>query len=79
VGIKRPNALERTYFPYNTTFRQAFRIRFPKANADGRPTISPKAKWFGIRFAGVQGNSELIWKLDDGKATAPGTNVAELR
>ncbi len=78
VAIKRPNALERTYFPYNTKFRQAFRIRFPRVNGDGRPTISGKAKWFGVRFAGAQGNSELIWKLDDEKA-APQTNVAELR
>ena len=65
-AIKKPNALERTYFPYNTVFRQTFRIRFPRATVDGRPTISPKAKWFGLRFAGAQGNNELIWKLEDG-------------
>ena len=65
TAIKRPNALERTYFPYNTAFRQAFRIRFPRVSGDGKPTISASAKWFGIRFAGAQGNSELIWKLED--------------
>jgi hypothetical protein len=64
VAVKKPNALERNYFPYNTTFRQAFRIRFPPLTADGRPTISPQAKWFGLRFAGAQGNSELVWQLD---------------
>jgi hypothetical protein len=37
---------------------------------DGRPTISPAARWFGLRFAGAQGYEELIWELDDGKAAA---------
>jgi hypothetical protein len=71
VAIKRPNAIERNYFPYNTVFRQAFRIRFPRISGDGRPTISSKAKWFGLRFAGAQGNSELIWKIDDLNAAEP--------
>lgn len=68
TAIKKPNALERNYFPYNTVFRQAFRIRFPRTSADGRPTISAQAKWFGLRFAGAQGNNELIWKLEDGSS-----------
>jgi hypothetical protein len=67
IAIKKPNAIERNYFPYNTVFRQAFRIRFPKTNVEGRPTISPQAKWFGLRFAGAQGNSELVWQLDASK------------
>jgi hypothetical protein len=62
--IIRPNALERTYYPYNTVWRLAFRIRFPRVLPDGRPTISPSAKWFGLRFAGAQGNSELIWNVE---------------
>jgi hypothetical protein len=71
IAIKRPNALERNYFPYNTVFRQAFRIRFPRVAADGRPTISASAKWFGLRFAGSQGNTELIWKLEDASPAEP--------
>jgi hypothetical protein len=67
LAIRRPNAIERNYFPYNTIFRQAFRIRFPRANADGRPTISPTAKWFGLRFAGARGNSQLTWRIDTRK------------
>jgi hypothetical protein len=78
TAIKRPNALERNYFPYNTPFRQAFRIRFPRVSGDGRPTISASAKWFGLRFAGARGNSELIWKLEDG-ALSPPQAVAEAR
>ena len=64
VAIKKPNALERVYYPYNTVWRLAFRIRFPRTTTDGRPTISDRARWFGLRFAGAQGNSELIWQLE---------------
>lgn len=65
IAITKPNALERTYFPYNTTYRQAFRIRFPHAKASGTPTISPDATWVGLRFAGAQGNNELVWTLKE--------------
>ena len=64
IAIRKPNSLERTYFPYNTVWRQGFRIRFPRVKPDGGPTISPRAKWFGLRFAGAQGNTELVWQLE---------------
>src|SRR5258708_3838377 len=51
IAIKKPNAIERTYFPYNTVFHRAFRITFPRTSSDGRPTISDDAEWFGLRFA----------------------------
>jgi hypothetical protein len=63
ASIKRPTALERTYFPYNTVFRQSYRIRFPRSTGDGRPTIAPDAAWFGLRFAGPRGSSQLVWGL----------------
>jgi len=75
IAIKKPNALERTYFPYSTVHRLAFRIRFPLATVDGRPTISPQARWFGLRFAGAQGNSELVWNLE--RAPKSPTNGSE--
>jgi hypothetical protein len=61
--IKRPGAIELTYFPYTTPWRSAFRVRFPKVRPDGRPTISSAARWFGLRFAGAQGNDELVWEI----------------
>jgi hypothetical protein len=64
--IKRPGAIELTYFPYTSPWRSAFRILFPKVRADGRSTISPAARWFGLRFAGAQGNEELVWELREG-------------
>lgn len=70
-AIRKPNVIERVYFPYNTVYRRAFRISFPRATVDGRPTISPKAKWFGLRFAGAQGNTQLIWELEELETTPP--------
>lgn len=65
--IEKPGALERTYFPYTTVWRQAFRIHFPRANG-GKPTIAPDAKWFGLRFAGAEGNQELRWDIETNDA-----------
>jgi hypothetical protein len=65
IAVKKPNALERTYYPYNTIHRQAFRIRFPRTTPDGRATVAPSARWFGLRFAGAQGNSEIVWRLEE--------------
>ena len=62
--IVKPGALERTYFPYTTQWRQVFRLRFPRAAPDGRATIAPSTKWVGLRFAGAQGNEELRWSID---------------
>jgi hypothetical protein len=62
--IKKPGAIELTYFPYTTPWRSAFRVSFPRVRADGRPTISPQAGWFGLRFAGAQGNEALVWELE---------------
>jgi hypothetical protein len=64
--IAKPGALERTYFPYTTVWRQAFRLQFPRATPDGRPTIATDAKWFGLRFAGAEGNEELHWDVEPG-------------
>jgi len=64
--IKKPGAIELTYFPYTSPLRSAFRITFPRVRADGRPTIPPDAHWFGLRFAGPQGNKEIVWQLRGG-------------
>lgn len=65
--IKKPNTLERRYYPYNTVWRKAFRIDFPVQGKEGRPTISPDAAWVGLRFAGALGNTDLIWILKEKK------------
>jgi hypothetical protein len=74
--IKKPGAIELTYFPYTSPWRSAFRLTFPKVRPDGRSTISRQARWFGLRFAGAQGNDELVWELEPGHyapvARAPG-------
>jgi hypothetical protein len=64
--IKKPSAIELTYFPYTSPWRSAFRISFPLVRADGRPTIPRAANWFGLRFAGPQGNKEIVWQIERG-------------
>jgi hypothetical protein len=61
--VRRPGAIEQTYFPYTNPWRRAYRISFPVQRPDGQPTLSPKAKRMGLRFAGAQGNDELIWEV----------------
>lgn len=61
--VSRPGPLEIRYFPYTTVWRNVFRIQFPTTTADGRATLSPSAKWFGLRFAGAEGNEELRWEI----------------
>jgi hypothetical protein len=70
TAISRPSPLERTYFPYTSPWRLAFRIRFPVSTNHG-PTIAPDAHSVGLRFAGAQGSEELRWYLDrSGSAVA---------
>lgn len=64
LEMVKPGPLEFRYFPYTSPHRHSFRIDFPRVSADGKPTISPTAKWFGLRFAGAQGNEELRWELE---------------
>jgi len=61
VEIKRPGAIETTYFPYTTPWRRTYRVSFPATRPDGQPTISRHARSLGLRYAGAQGNEELTW------------------
>jgi hypothetical protein len=74
-AIRKPGAIERTYFPYTTPWRRAYRVRFPVARADGRRTIDPDAGWFGLRFAGAQGNQQLVWLVEAGTGKTNATNA----
>lgn len=77
LELVKPGPLEYRYFPYTSPFRHCFRIDFPRVAADGKPTISPRAKWFGLRFAGAQGNEELRWEIVSGAAKAQATALPD--
>ena len=62
--ISNPSAIELTYFPYTTPWRVVHQIRFPLMTLDGRPTVSPRAHWLGLRFAGAQGHQQLLWEIE---------------
>lgn len=61
--VARPGPLERRYFPYSTIWRNIFRIKFPTTTPGGQSTIAADARWFGLRFAGAEGNQELRWEI----------------
>ncbi len=69
-AVRKPGAVERTYFPYTNIWRQAFRVSFPVKRDDGRPTIDPGSSSFGLRFAGALGHQDLTWQLAPGGAQA---------
>lgn len=62
IPIKKPGVLERTYFPYTTSWRMVYRVRFPASTPAG-PTIAPDATLAALRFSGPLGNLELHWSL----------------
>ena len=68
LELVKPGPLEYRYFPYTSPYRHCFRIDFPRTTSDGKPTIATTAKWFGLRFAGAQGNEELRWVLETAEA-----------
>lgn len=63
INLVKPGPIEYQYFPYTSPHRHCFRIDFPRISSDGKPTIANDAKWFGLRFAGAQGNEELRWSV----------------
>jgi hypothetical protein len=69
----KPGPIEYRYFPYTSPHRHCFRIDFPRVSGDGKPTIADGSTWFGLRFAGAQGNEELRWAIE---AEAPKKTAA---
>jgi hypothetical protein len=67
--VRQPGALERTYFPYTTVWRQVYRVRFPvrvsaHGGADAEPLIGAHARYFILRFAGPIGQVDLTWNVE---------------
>lgn len=62
VAIPKPGPDLRTYFPYTTVWRQAFRVTFPVTTSKG-PTIAADATKVSLHFAGARGDQALVWEL----------------
>ncbi|NOY93566.1 MAG: hypothetical protein GXP55_20470 [Deltaproteobacteria bacterium] len=62
--VRRPGAVESTYFPSVSVQRQAFRIVFPVSHADGTPTIPMDARYVILRFTGALGSVDLRWDFE---------------
>jgi hypothetical protein len=52
-----------TFYPYANQFSRGWRIRFPRALADGTPLVRPDVKALTLRFAGPQGKIDVDWRL----------------
>ncbi len=61
--IRRPSSSTRAYYPYVTTNRMTYVIRFPRDVA-GRPVLPPGTKWFALRFDGPRGHAEMKWEIE---------------
>jgi hypothetical protein len=51
------------FYPYATIFSRGWRIRFPRAGADGTPLVGSDTKTLTLRFAGPVGVVDLVWAL----------------
>jgi hypothetical protein len=59
--VKREVDME--FYPYATIFSRGWRLRFPRALADGTPFVASDAKSLTLRFAGPVGVVDLVWAL----------------
>jgi len=62
-SIRKPTALEKTYFPSISPLRWTFRITFPAKYEDGRPIIGSRTRKLILRFTGAEGTVNLTWAL----------------
>jgi hypothetical protein len=51
------------FYPYATLFSRGWRLRFPRALADGTPLVAPDTKSLTMRIAGPVGVVDLVWRL----------------
>lgn len=66
--VRRPGALERTYFPHTNVWRQAFRIRFPRrVRVPGQGDVEildDATRRFLLRFSGPLGHADVVWQVE---------------
>lgn len=61
--VRERRRLEAEFYPYADIFSKGWRIRFPRARADGTPLVGSDTKSLTLRVAGPQGTVDLVWKL----------------
>ncbi len=71
VKVKSPSPPMRVYYPFVNSWRTAYRVTFPRARADGSPSIGADARWFGLEFTGPQGTTTLVWEIETKTGSAP--------
>jgi hypothetical protein len=59
----RPDANFSAFYPYLGPFWVAYRLRFPRLDAEGRPLVPESAPEFMLRLVSAVGKVELTWSL----------------
>jgi hypothetical protein len=62
-SVRERRRLEMEFYPYAELFSRGWRIRFPRARADGTPLVGSDTKSLTLRIAGPQGSVDLVWLL----------------
>ncbi|MBI5494736.1 MAG: hypothetical protein HY904_06875 [Deltaproteobacteria bacterium] len=60
------NAAVAAIYPYVGRYDRGYLVRFPLADAEGRPVITRDTKRFTLRIASAYAEAELIWDLAPG-------------
>jgi hypothetical protein len=61
--VRERRRLEMEFYPYADIFSKGWRVRFPRARADGTPVVGSDTKSLTLRMAGPQGAIDLVWQL----------------
>jgi hypothetical protein len=59
--LRRTNAEVAEFFPYHSSFGEAFVVQFPKTLPDGRPLLGATPRRLTLVLGGPPGRVELTW------------------
>jgi len=74
--VRKPSKVDQYFYPYLSALGRTYRLRFPRATADGRELSDGRP--LILQFAGVMGVTGLRWELDGGKPSGSASNAAAL-
>jgi hypothetical protein len=61
--VRRKLPEVRALFPHATRFFEVYRVRFPKADVEGRPVLAPSPQKITVLVTGSRGSVALHWQV----------------